>query len=52
MLVYPELLAAAHPVLPDRVLIVGPRTRVGAMWRHHILLVGAVVDVDRSLLHS
>ena len=35
-----------------RILIVGPRTRVGAMRRHHVLLVRALINVDGSLLHS
>ena len=45
------LLALSHGIGPDRVLIVGPRTRALTMRRHHVLLIGPVIDVDGSRLH-
>ena len=54
MLINAELLPLTLPangILADRVLVV-PRTVIGGVRRHHILLVRSLINVDGSLLNS
>jgi hypothetical protein len=54
MLINAELLSLTLPangILADRVLII-PRTIIGGVRRHHILLVRSFINVNRSLLNS
>ena len=52
MFVDSELLSSTHCIFTDRILISSPWTWVGSMWRHHILLVGSIIDINRPLLNS